>query len=60
MSRFLNSQNVLIEVNPRIRIPRTFKRFCGLMGTHQAYDIAPVHYIWFDLFAMHGDQSFVL
>ncbi len=25
-------QNVLIEVNPRIRIPRTFKRFCGLMG----------------------------
>jgi hypothetical protein len=26
------NQNVLIEVNPRIRIPRTFKRFCGLMG----------------------------
>ena len=24
--------NVLIEVNPHIRIPRTFKRFCGLMG----------------------------
>jgi len=23
--------NVLIEVNPHIRIPRTFKRFCGLM-----------------------------
>uniref|UniRef100_A0A6A7GBX2 18S rRNA (pseudouridine-N1)-methyltransferase n=1 Tax=Hirondellea gigas TaxID=1518452 RepID=A0A6A7GBX2_9CRUS len=23
--------NVLIEVNPQIRIPRTFKRFCGLM-----------------------------
>lgn len=25
-------KNVLIEVNPQIRIPRTFKRFAGLMG----------------------------
>jgi rRNA pseudouridine-1189 N-methylase Emg1 (Nep1/Mra1 family) len=25
-------QNVLIEINPKTRIPRTFKRFCGLMG----------------------------
>ena len=25
------SKNVLIEVSPRIRIPRTFKRFAGLM-----------------------------
>jgi rRNA small subunit pseudouridine methyltransferase Nep1 len=25
-------KNVLIEVNPHIRIPRTFKRFSGLMG----------------------------
>ncbi|KII69257.1 Ribosomal RNA small subunit methyltransferase NEP1 [Thelohanellus kitauei] len=25
-------QNILIEVNPQIRIPRTFERFCGLMG----------------------------
>lgn len=25
-------KNVLIQVNPHIRIPRTFKRFCGLMG----------------------------
>jgi rRNA pseudouridine-1189 N-methylase Emg1 (Nep1/Mra1 family) len=24
--------NVLIEVNPRTRIPRTYKRFAGLMG----------------------------
>ena len=24
-------KNVLIQVNPQIRIPRTFKRFCGLM-----------------------------
>ena len=26
-------KNVLIEVNPHTRIPRTFKRFSGLMGT---------------------------
>ncbi|XP_018408684.1 PREDICTED: ribosomal RNA small subunit methyltransferase NEP1 [Nanorana parkeri] len=25
-------RNVLIEVNPQTRIPRTFPRFCGLMG----------------------------
>lgn len=25
-------RNVLIEVHPRIRLPRTFKRFCGLMA----------------------------
>jgi len=25
------SNNVLIEINPQTRIPRTFKRFCGLM-----------------------------
>ena len=25
------AQGVLIEVSPQIRIPRTFKRFCGLM-----------------------------
>jgi len=27
------AKNVLIEVNPHTRIPRTFKRFAGLMGT---------------------------
>lgn len=26
------SKNVLIEINPAIRIPRTFKRFSGLMA----------------------------
>ena len=25
------ANNVLIEINPATRIPRTFKRFCGLM-----------------------------
>jgi len=28
-------KNVLIEVNPHTRIPRTFKRFSGLMGAHR-------------------------
>lgn len=27
------AKGVLIEVSPHTRIPRTFKRFCGLMGT---------------------------
>lgn len=26
------TNNVLIEINPQTRIPRTFKRFAGLMG----------------------------
>ena len=26
------TKNVLIELNPHVRIPRTFKRFAGLMG----------------------------
>ena len=25
-------KNTLIEINPQTRIPRTFDRFCGLMG----------------------------
>lgn len=25
-------KNVLIEINPQTRIPRTFKRFAGMMG----------------------------
>lgn len=29
-------RNVLIEVNPSTRIPRTFDRFCGLMGEAHA------------------------
>jgi rRNA small subunit pseudouridine methyltransferase Nep1 len=24
-------KNVLISINPKVRLPRTFKRFCGLM-----------------------------
>eukprot|EP00743_Colponemidia_sp_Colp-15_P003059 GILK01003307.1.p1 GENE.GILK01003307.1~~GILK01003307.1.p1 ORF type:complete len:239 (-),score=24.55 GILK01003307.1:169-846(-) len=32
MQVYIHTQsNVLIEINPQIRIPRTFKRFCGLM-----------------------------
>lgn len=29
--------NVLIEINPQTRIPRTFKRFAGLMGTFDRF-----------------------
>jgi rRNA pseudouridine-1189 N-methylase Emg1 (Nep1/Mra1 family) len=25
------SKNILIQINPKVRLPRTFKRFCGLM-----------------------------
>lgn len=28
------AKGVLIEINPTVRIPRTFKRFSGLMGTY--------------------------
>jgi len=31
------AKNVLIEVNPSTRIPRTFDRFCGLMGESSKY-----------------------
>ena len=31
-------RNVLIEVSPHLRIPRTFKRFCGLMGELATFD----------------------
>lgn len=24
-------RNVLIEINPQVRLPRTFRRFCGLL-----------------------------
>jgi len=37
------SKNVLIEVNPQTRIPRTFKRFSGLMGTF----LQPLFLIYF-------------
>lgn len=30
-------KNVLIEINPQTRIPRTFKRFAGLMGKLDLY-----------------------
>lgn len=26
-----SKQNTLIQVNPQVRLPRTFRRFCGLM-----------------------------
>jgi rRNA small subunit pseudouridine methyltransferase Nep1 len=35
------TKNVLIEVSPATRIPRTFKRFAGLMGTSCTYPYPP-------------------
>lgn len=41
------AKGVLIEVNPSVRIPRTFKRFAGLMGkrisveAYQSYTYSP-------------------
>jgi hypothetical protein len=33
---FVRTQkNVLFKVNPSTRLPRTFKRFCGLMGARR-------------------------
>ena len=37
-------RNVLIEVNPSTRIPRTFDRFCGLMGEAHASVMNVVYY----------------
>jgi rRNA small subunit pseudouridine methyltransferase Nep1 len=31
------AKGVLIEVNPGVRIPRTFKRFSGLMGLFNVF-----------------------
>lgn len=33
--------NVLIEINPQTRIPRTFKRFAGLMGIYNTFIYYP-------------------
>lgn len=37
------SKGVLIEVNPQVRIPRTFKRFSGLMGTCATHPVQLLH-----------------
>ena len=37
------SKGVLIEVNPQVRIPRTFKRFSGLMGTCRTDAVQLLH-----------------
>ena len=33
------AKGVLIEVNPHVRIPRTFKRFSGLMGALHGFTL---------------------
>ena len=39
------TKNVLIEVNPHIRIPRTFNRFCGLMGKCYTIIVVPCSFM---------------
>ncbi|KAI6195730.1 Ribosomal RNA small subunit methyltransferase nep-1 [Aphelenchoides besseyi] len=34
---FRTHRNVLVEVSPQCRLPRTFDRFCGLMGELQVF-----------------------
>ena len=35
------SQGLLIEVHPEVRIPRTFKRYSGLMGAYPCLFVPP-------------------
>ena len=37
------AKGVLIEVNPHVRIPRTFKRFSGLMGSSHPRGLCVFH-----------------
>lgn len=44
------AKNVLIEVNPHLRIPRTFKRFCGLIGDFNGkYIMTPLRHMQYVL-----------
>lgn len=38
-------KNALIEINPQTRIPRTFTRFCGLMGKLPLFNSFSVKFI---------------
>jgi hypothetical protein len=43
------AKGTLIEVNPHVRIPRTFKRFSGLMGLSMGFFLRPLadpFWIW--------------
>lgn len=43
-------KNALIEINPQTRIPRTFPRFCGLMGKPlilNAFWVQALYMSWF-------------
>lgn len=46
-------KNILIEVNPQTRIPRTFKRFAGLMGKIQHKKRIPGRLILFLVQLLH-------
>ena len=38
------TKNVLIQINPQLRIPRTFRRFCGVMGACDGGSIPQLSY----------------
>lgn len=54
------SNNVLIEVNPQTRIPRTFKRFAGLMGKIQVILLTINVYINFIYFLVQLLHKFAV
>lgn len=48
------NNNVLIEINPQTRIPRTFKRFAGLMGTfYSRLNILKTLFLYFLVQLLH-------
>lgn len=55
-------KNALIEINPQTRIPRTFPRFCGLMGKlpPQCFICPPssaTHNLFLPLFALFSSAA---
>jgi rRNA pseudouridine-1189 N-methylase Emg1 (Nep1/Mra1 family) len=36
------TKNVLIQINPQLRIPRTFRRFCGVMGAWRRLHLSAI------------------
>lgn len=50
-------KNILIEINPQTRIPRTFKRFAGLMGNHESISLC--FEILFDIYIFLENDLFL-
>lgn len=43
-------KGVLFEIKPHVRMPRTFKRFCGLMCKLQIIEVVHVLYLLCHIF----------